>query len=437
MSKIGIIIQREFNTRVRKRSFIVTTIVTPILMVGLMAAPALLSMVKTGKTKDVLVVDRTGTLAANLENDARISFTVLPEAEAADVSPAGLNGRSKEMYGFLFIGSDALANPGDIQLYTRESVTLDAESEIAGRLKRVIEAERLKAYDIDSLPQIMKAIKADVKIQSFQIDDSGSEKESSGMLAMISAYMFAFLIYMFVFMYGAMVMNGVVEEKSSKVLEVMVSSVRPYELMMGKILGIAAVAVTQFAIWMVLIAALGGIVSQFLPSEVAAGMAQTAAQAGSMGPDAAAALRGATDIGFLAKMFGGFVLYFIGGYLLYAAMFAAIGSATDNVADTQQLQLPVTIPLILAVVVMLSVLNDPNGSIAFWFSMIPLTSPVIMMARLPYGVPAWEVALSLALLYGSFCAMVWLAGKVYRVGIFMYGKKPTWKELFKWMKYKY
>ena len=261
---------------------------------------------------------------------------------------------------------------------------------------------------------------------------------------MILSFVFAFMIYMFVLIYGGMVLQGVIEEKSSKVIEVIVSSVKPFELMMGKIIGIAAVAITQFLIWVVLIFVLGTVLVNFLAgdamAEAATAMADggMAGMAGMEGMDAqtVAALRNITDPAFLMKMLGGFLLFFIGGYLFYAAMFAAVGSAVDNEADSQQLQVPITIPLILAILVMMTVMKEPHSSLAVWFSMIPFTSPIIMMARLPYGVPAWEVILSLVILYASFVLLVWLAGKIYRVGIFMTGKKPTFGELAKWIRYK-
>lgn len=439
MGKTGIIVAREFNERVRKRSFILTTILTPLLLVGLMVAPVLVSRLGSDKEKEILVVDRSGVVAPQLESGDRLTFR--PETR-----PLGeLRTQRQEVYGILVIGADVLTDPHDVQLYTYEAPTLEVENALSDRIARVIEAEKLKAYRIDSLPQILERVETDVSVQVFRIDGEGREQERSGVLSTVLAYLSGFLIYMFVFLYGAMVMQGVIEEKSSRVLEIMVSSVRPYELMMGKILGIAAVALTQFLIWVVLIFVLGGAAMSLAAGDALAegAAAVTGGMSGAVGPlsgldaDSLDALRRVTDPAFLGRIFAGFVVYFIGGYLLYAAMFAAIGSAVDNVADSQQLQMPVTIPMVLALVVMLAVMNDPDGGLAFWFSMIPLTSPVIMMARLPYGVPFWEVALSVALLYASFAGMVWVAGKIYRVGIFMYGKKPGLKELFKWVRYKY
>ncbi len=432
MGKIGIIIGREFNQRVRKRSFILTTILMPLLMVGLMAAPVIMARMKSDTLKQILVVDRSGQIAGKLQNTATLHFT--PD----DRSPEALREQKPEgVFGILVIGAHIMEHPDSVTLYAYESSTLETENAIRSQIQGIIEQHKLLQYNIENLPQIMAEVKTDVRMQTVQVYDSGEEKASSSALAMGSAYVFGLLIYMFVFMYGAMVMQGVIEEKSSKVLEIMVSSVRPYELMMGKIVGIASVAITQFAIWMVLIFSLGSIALQFLSGGAAPSMPAGMGMPEGIDAQAASILRSAVDPAFLLKIFGGFMLYFIGGYLLYAAMFAAIGSAVDEVSDAQQLQLPVTIPLVLALVVLMNAMNDPDGQLAFWFSIIPFTSPVIMMARIPYGVPAWQIALSLGLLYASFVAMVWLAGKIYRVGIFMYGKKPTWKELVKWARYKY
>ena len=241
-----------------------------------------------------------------------------------------------------------------------------------------------------------------------------------------------------------MVMQSVIEEKNNRVLEVMVSSVRPFDLMMGKILGVASVAIVQVLLWGVLIAGVGALVMPHLmPEDVMAsaqamqqGMPDAASMSG-MNPEMLQAVAAMTDLGYIVKIFVSLLLFVFGGYLLYSAMFAAVGSAVDNVQDASQLQMPSTLPIILALLMMFVVIKDPNSQLAFWFSIIPFTSPIVMMARIPYDIPLWEVALSLVVLYASFVGMVWFAAKIYRVGIFMYGKKPSLKELFKWIRYKY
>ncbi|WP_300903871.1 ABC transporter permease [uncultured Alistipes sp.] len=440
MSNVSIIIQREFNERVRKKSFIISTLLMPLLMLLLMAAPALVMQFSRGEEKTIAVVDQSGLVAPQLEDDEELSFRIvdMPVEEARK--------QTEGLFGVLWIGADILADPSAVKLYANSSSSLSLELSITGRIERILEAEKLKAYDIDNLQQILDEVATSVTMQTFRNDKSQEEETQAGSSAVATAagFILGMILYMFLLMYGAMVMQSVIEEKQNRVLEVMVSSVRPFQLMLGKILGVAAVAVVQVLIWGVLIVVLGSFVMpMLLPEEVLAGaqamqqgMPDATALAG-VDPDMLQAVAAVTDTAYIAKLFGCLVLFVFGGYLLYSAMFAAVGSAVDNVQDTQQFQLPITLPIILALIVMMTVIKDPNSPLAFWCSMIPFTSPIVMMARVPYGIPWWEVALSLAILYASFVAMVWFAAKIYRVGIFMYGKKPSFKELLKWVRYKY
>lgn len=440
MSNVSIIIQREFNERVRKKSFIISTLLMPLLMLLLMAAPALVMQFSRGEEKTIAVVDQSGLVAPQLEDDEELSFRIvdMPVEEARK--------QTEGLFGVLWIGADILADPSAVKLYANSSSSLSLELSITGRIERILEAEKLKAYDIDNLQQILDEVATSVTMQTFRNDKSQEEETQAGSSAVATAagFILGMILYMFLLMYGAMVMQSVIEEKQNRVLEVMVSSVRPFQLMLGKILGVAAVAVVQVLIWGVLIVVLGSFVMpMLLPEEVLAGaqamqqgMPDATALAG-VNPDMLQAVAAVTDTAYIAKLFGCLVLFVFGGYLLYSAMFAAVGSAVDNVQDTQQFQLSITLPIILALIVMMTVIKDPNSPLAFWCSMIPFTSPIVMMARVPYGIPWWEVALSLALLYASFVAMVWFAAKIYRVGIFMYGKKPSFKELLKWVRYKY
>ena len=440
MGKIGIIAGREFNERVRKKSFIITTILMPIAFVAIMFVPALMMNIQSDDTKEIVVVDQSGTIAEGLQNTNNLSFT------PSDKSVEELTAEQQDIFGILIIGKDVATNPSNVQLLTYESSTINIESEITEQIREIIESEKLKAYNIEDIDSILEAIQTPISLKVKQLGESGETKESSSMLNIALAYIFGFLIYMFVFLYGNMVMQGVIEEKSNKVMEVMVSSVKPFELMMGKILGIASVAVTQFVIWVVFILVVGGAamslfgVGDMMAAASASAAMDPAAMMGTQMPslddETRSILRTVTDPAYLLRILGGFLVYFVGGYLLYAAMFAAVGSAVDNEKDTNNLQLPITIPLILAIFVMMSAMQDPHGPLAFWFSMIPFTSPVVMMVRLPYGVPGWELALSIGLLFVTFIAMVYLAGKIYRVGVFMYGKKPTFAELAKWLRYK-
>ena len=439
MGKIAIIAGREFNEHARKKSFIFTTLLMPIAFLALMFIPVLMMNVQSDAKHEIVVVDQSGKIAHNMHDTESIAFTTSQSQEEALAADKG------GIFGILIIGEDIFHNPSSVQLLTYQSSTIAIESEITGQISSIIEREKLRSYNITNLDEILASVQTTVSLKVASLTESGTTKESSAMLNIALAYILSFLIYMFVFLYGNMVMQGVIEEKSSKVMEVMVSSVRPYELMMGKILGIASVAITQFVIWVVFIVVVGsaamGIfgVEEMLAATTAASTLDPAALATvpTMDADLAAIITTLTDPAYLLRILGGFLIYFVGGYLLYASMFAAVGSAVDNVKDVGNLQLPITLPLVVGLFVMMSAMQEPNGTLAFWFSMIPFTSPIVMMARLPYGVPMWEFGLSVGLLVVTFVAIVLLAGKIYRVGVFMYGKKPTLKELLKWTKYKY
>ena len=442
MGKIAIIAGREFNERVRKKSFIITTILMPIAFVAIMFIPALMMNISSDEKKEVVVVDQSGLVGNRLQDSSSLHYTL------SDKTAEEVTAENNDIFGILIVGKDVASNPTNVQLLTYESSTINIENEIAEQISSIIESEKLKAYNIEDIDAILEAIETPISLRVKQLGESGETKESSSVLNIALAYIFGFLIYMFVFLYGNMVMQGVIEEKSNKVMEVMVSSVKPFQLMMGKILGIASVAVTQFVIWVVFILVVGsaamsifGLNELVASAGSAAAMDPAAAMMSSSMPaideEMVAIIKTVTDPAYLFRILGGFLVYFIGGYLLYAAMFAAVGSAVDNEKDTNNLQLPITLPLMVALFVMLSAMQDPHGPLAFWCSIIPFTSPIVMMVRLPYGVPGWELGLSIGLLVVTFVAIVYLAGKIYRVGVFMYGKKPTLAELIKWARYKY
>ena len=440
MSNVSIIIQREFNERVRKKSFIITTLLMPLLMVALMAAPALIMQFSRGDEKRIAVIDESGLVAPRLESDEELRF------EPTDLTTEEARRTLTDRFGVLRIGGDILENPSDVKLYANSSSSLSVENSITDQIERILEAEKLKRYNIDNLQQILDEVKTTVTLQTFRNDKSQEEEThaQSSTVATVTGYVLGFILYMFLLIYGQMVMQSVIEEKNNRVLEVMVSSVRPFDLMMGKILGIASVAVVQVAIWGVLICGIGAaVMPHLMPSDVMAsaqamqqGMPDAAAASG-MDPEMLQAVAAITDLGYIVRIFVCLLLFVFGGYLFYSAMFAAVGSAVDNVQDASQLQTPITLPIILALLMMFAVIRDPNSQMAFWFSVIPFTSPIVMIVRIPYDIPLWEIALSLAVLYASFVGMVWFAAKIYRVGIFMYGKKPTLGELFKWVRYKY
>ncbi len=440
MSNVSIIIQREFNERVRKKSFIITTLLMPLLMLGLMAAPALIMQFSRGDEKQISVIDESGLIAPKLQGDEELKFTT------TDLSTEEARKQLTDQFGVLYIGSDILTNPNNVKLYANSSSSLSLEENITGQIEQILETEKLKGYHIENLSQILEEVKTRVNMQTFRNDESqeSDSQARSSAVATASGFILGMILYMFLLIYGSMVMQSVIEEKNTRVLEVMVSSVRPFQLMLGKILGIASVAVVQVVLWGVLITAMGALVMPHLmPADVMAsaqamqqGVPDAAAMS-NMNPEMLQAVAAMTDLGYVVKIFVCLLLFVFGGYLLYSAMFAAVGSAVDSIQDAQQLQTPITLPIILAFLVMMVVMKDPNSPIAFWFSMIPFTSPIVMMARIPYDIPMWEIVVSLVLLYASFIGMVWFAAKIYRVGIFMYGKKPSLKELFKWVRYKY
>ena len=439
MSQVSIIIGREFNERVRKKSFIITTLLMPLLMIGLMFAPMLIMKYSRGDEKQIAVIDESGLVAPKLQSGEELVF------QTTDLSTEAARKELTDKFGVLYIGSDILTNPNNVKLYVNSSSSLTVESNITGQLEEIIEAEKLKSYNIENLSQILQEVKTTVGMQTFRNDESQEEESQakSSVIATGVGFVLGMILYMFLLIYGSMVMQSVIEEKNSRVLEVMVSSVRPFDLMLGKILGVASVAVVQVLIWGVLCAVGAAVAVHMMPADVLAGVqamqhgVPDAAASIDMNPEMLQVMAAVTDFGYILRIFAYLLLFVFGGYLLYSAMFAAVGSAVDNVQDASQLQMPITLPIILALLMMFVVIKDPNSQLAFWFSIIPFTSPIVMMARIPYDIPLWEVALSLVVLYASFVGMVWFAAKIYRVGIFMYGKKPSLKELFKWIRYKY
>ncbi|MCH5334308.1 MAG: ABC transporter permease [Alistipes sp.] len=440
MSQLGIVINREFNVRVRKKSFIITTILVPLLIVAMMAVPTLLMLYSSTDTKVIAVIDESGVVAPQMESNDDVQFITIDQ-------PLDEARADEERFGVLWIGSDILENSSSVKLYCNSSSSVMLEESIESRISKIVETEKLKAYNIDNLPEIMEAVKTRITLQTFRNDRDDSRSVSAGVSFAIG-YALAFILYMFLLIYGQMVMTAVIEEKNSRVLDVLVTSVKPFQLMLGKILGVASVAVLQVVIWGVLIFGIGSLCMSAILPHVMSGeeVAQLAAyQSGTLDMSTVDAgnIEGLktfatfTDIGYLAGVFCYLLLFLLGGYLFYSAMFAAVGASVDNITDAGQLTTPITIPIILALMIMFVVMKDPNSSLAFWFSIIPFTSPIVMMARIPAGIAVWEPLLSLAVLYISIAVMVWLASRIYRVGILMHGKKPTFKELYKWMKSNY
>ena len=436
-SKIGIIIAREFLQRVTKKSFIITTILFPVLMIGLMIAPALIMAFSTTETKEIYVIDHSGIVAQNLKSSDEVSFVIADEGAPDTLRTHG------NSYGVLFIGNNIVEKPGNVQLYTGEASSMAVERTITSQMEEIIKDEKLKQYNIENINEILRNVGTTVTLQTFRTDSDNEEStSSSSMVSYAIGTLLSLVLYMFLLMYGQMVMTSIIEEKNNRVLEVMVSSVKPTQLMVGKILGIGSVAVTQIAIWGVLISsAVGILLPMLLPADI---MAQaTALNAGTLDSSASnvdadllGVIAAAGNVAYIVKLFALMAAFLLGGFLFYASMFAAIGSAVDNIQDASQLQTAAIMPIIIALVISMSVATDPNSPLAFWTSLVPFTSPMIMMMRIPFGIATWEIALSLGILYISIIGMIWIAAKIYRVGIFMYGKKPSLKELIRWINYK-
>lgn len=455
--KVGIVINHEYVTRVRKKSFILTTLLTPILMALLICVPALIMVFSGQEDQKVKVIDESGIVAPYFENSEHTTYVMGEPGETVDA----LRDRFDELDYYAIVGISPLNEKGEVSVisYSKEPLNIDIKNTVNRTVNKAIETRKLAQYDIVNLDEILSDVKTDIKLNSMTLTNDGDAKEDSVEVYMVLSYLMSFLIYMFVFMFGTMVMRSVIDEKSSRVVEVIVSSVKSVELMMGKIIGVALVALTQFFIWialtLVLVTAvqtvagpklmqnMGGMTEMVaMTSEdgriVSADMAAIAQQAGA-DSDAGGMLKIINQIRSLdwVTIIGSFLIYFLLGYLLYASMFAAIGAAVDNEADTSQLQLPVTIPLIIGLFIMLHTFEHPSSPLSVWASIIPWTSPMVMLARVPFGtVPAWQLILSIALLVLTFLATAWLSAKVYKIGILTYGKKSSFKDLLKWMKLK-
>ena len=433
-SKIGIIIRREYFERVSKKSFIFTTILMPLFMVVLMIAPALLTIFNTPELKRIAVIDDSGIIAPTLKDGEGVEFISINE-------PLDAAKANDSIDGILVINKDILTSPNGASLYTHDASSMMIEQNITNQIEKTIEDNRLRNYNIENLDQIINDVTADISLSTYRIDEN-EDSSSSSFLSYIIGMIMSLLLYMFLLLYGQLVMTSIIEEKNNRVLEIMVSSIKPGQLMMGKILGIGLVALTQVLIWAGIMVTMSAVVMPaILPAEI---MGEVAAfNTGSFDVAAAnndiemiQALAIIGNVGYVIEIFIYLILFLIGGFLFYAAINAAIGSAVDNIQDASQLQSVVVVPIILGLVMSMSVVSDPNSTLATILSFIPFTAPMTMMTRIPFGIPTWEIITSIIILYLSFIGMVWLSAKIYRVGIFMYGKKPSIKELLKWVNYK-
>ena len=444
----GIIISREYLNKVKKKSFIWTTLLVPILVAGLTIGIMVAMLNTKEKTKNIAVVDASGIVMPYLTDTETIHYT---ELSAMPLDSVKTHLSSLGYDGVLAIGElDAVEKTVTADIYSAKPFGMELTDNINSRVNRAVEDYRISSYEIEGLDQILKDVKANVKLPSFTVSESGEEKISEAGVYSILSMVLGIFLFLFITLFGGMVMSSVIEEKSSRVVEVLVSSVKSTELMFGKIIGIALVALTQFLLWIVLSVAIISIGGAVIGFDKLSGMGDATEMVSSMGGVDAEQIEAMTnqmsdenEIGTVVstlrnlpygQILGLFIVYFVFGYLLYASMFAAIGSAVENEGDTQQLQLPLTVPLLLGYIIALYAFRAPDSSIAFWGSIIPFTSPIVMISRLPFGVPAWEIILSVVLLVGTFVLCAWASAKIYRVGILMFGKKSTFKDLWKWLK---
>lgn len=453
MKNLGIIISREYLTRVKKKSFLLTTFLVPILFAAMCILPSVIMFMAKDEGKKIAVVDQSGIVLPYLEDSDAVTYE---DYSSEPVDSMKIRFESLGLDALVVVSPlDSVAKTVSVVSYSNKPLSVDLKDRIGSRAEEAVEDYRISLYDMGDLKQIMEDVKADVSVSTYTLDESGEEQITSSEVYMIISMVLSIIIYMFIALFSGMVMQSVIEEKSSRVVEVLVSSVKATELMFGKIIGVACVALTQFFLWIVLTLLLVGGFSAFVGFDSLMGdpeqteqMMQMTSQMQMGGVDMqemTEAMAAESGMGAVISTLGNinwgqmilaFVIYFALGYLLYASLFAAIGSAVENEADTNQLQLPVTIPLMLAFFVALYAFNAPDSAVVWWGSMIPLTSPIVMLARIPFGVPGWELALSIVLLVGTFVACGWLSAKIYKIGILMFGKKTTFKDLWKWLKQK-
>jgi ABC-type Na+ efflux pump, permease component len=440
MNKILLIIKREYLSRVKKKSFLLVTFLVPLVIIGIYALTIYLTARSFESNRAVVqVIDQSGLFKGQFTDTGQITF----EEITADVQEAKTRILSADGKTLLLIIPDNIERAGAVELYAKEPAGLSVQTAVSRKIEEVLRDRAYAKAGIDRT--VLDGIDPEVTILSREITEDG-EKDSSAGAAMGVAMTLSVLVYICLFLYGAQVMRGIIEEKNSRIVEVIISSVKPFQLMMGKIIGIGLVGLTQFILWIALSSALAGVASVGLldarsvrtemerqqpESDVSIKADADRPASGMFGK----AARELGKIDFQAIIIT-FLLYFFGGYLLYSALFAAVGSAVDSETETQQFMFPITIPLLFTYILSFGVLvNDPHGPLSFWLSMIPFTSPIAMLVRIPFGVPGWEIALSLALLIGGFILTTWVAARIYRVGILMYGKKASYKELFRWFRY--
>ena len=444
---IGVVIRREYLNKVKKKSFLVTTLVVPLLVAGLTVGAMYMMMTTKDKAKTIAVVDNSGIVSEYLQDTETIQYKFLTDMPVDSVKTRlealGYDG----VLSISALYEETKDFTADI--FSQKPFGMEVTDNISNKLDKALEDYRISTYNIEGLDRILKDVKADVNLRAYTVAADGEEKLSEAGVYSIVSMLLGIFIFLFITLFGGMVMSAVIEEKSSRVVEVLVSSVKATELMFGKITGVALVAITQFVLWIVLSGAIIGVAGKFIgggvlantdPEQIAAmaeQMSGTEIDGMNMPVDAPSDLEvvmSSLRNMNVGQIIGLFLLFFIFGYLLYASLYAAIGSAVENEGDTQQLQMPLTIPLLLGYIIALYAFRAPDSSLAVFGSLFPFTSPIVMIARLPFGVPGWQIWLSVALLVATFAGCAWLSAKIYKVGILMFGKKSTWKDLWKWLR---
>ena len=475
--KISVVISKEYLTRVKKKSFLVTTFLVPVLFAAMCCIPALIMLFNKDEVKSIALVDDSGIVASSIKSDSAVHF-IDCTANGLDSLKAGFD--NVEYAAILHVSPLDSTNNVSVCTYSKKPLGMSVVENMESKVEDIVRDYRISLYNIAGLKDIMEEVRPDITVKSYTLDENGEDKVADSHVYMMISFGLGIIIFIFVSMFSATVMSSVIEEKQSKVVEVLLSSVDAVSLMFGKVIGVALVALTQFILWIVLtavlVSAVFGIVGKEaisgvdartlveqasgaaaipgvdlqsvagvdLQSSSAAAELQTAGTANAQNAMAQAVVENEALRDMLQTisglniplLLGSFCIFFIFGYLLYASMFAAIGSAVDNVDDSNQLQIPLTVPLMLGYFIAIMSWNAPDSAIAVWGSMIPFTSPIVMLSRIPFGVPAWQLALSIALLIATFVVMAWLSAKIYRVGILTSGKKAGFKDLWKWLQQK-
>ena len=443
MHNILLIINREISIRVRKKSFLVSTFLVPLLFAGMMVLPSLLILWDSGKHYTIGVVDNSHSVSDSLHSSTNLTYVLEPDS-IADIQTYL---QEKNYAGLLVIGKDIMTDTKDVTVYSLRTLAMDASEHVQRDLKKIVRDDRIASYQIEGLEEILKKADVDINMRAVVFNEKGEEAETNSGMTLVISYILGGLVYGLIAASGGMVMSGVIEEKNNRIVEVLVSSVRSFDLMMGKILGIAMVFLIQIVLWitvtLVLVTVAGNLLNMGSGdmTQVASSMTSMDATGTSSGIMAKFGSQGGLQeilkplqsINF-SQLIVVFLFFFFGGYFLYSSMYAAIGSAVEEASDAQQLLLPVTIPLLIGFFVLMNIGRSPDSALGFWFSMIPLTSPLIMPARVAYGVDTWEILLSAAILVVTFVFVTWLAARIYRHGILQYGRKFGWKDIAKWMR---